>query len=104
MTICYSLGWYKEGDSSLAKGWRFQNIIISTRGTVRHNAKNLFIVDVIVGKTYYSETLLYHTQLDYISIGYYAHKWGNVGEYHNPTFGRVWGWHSHSQNGDLGVL
>jgi hypothetical protein len=22
----------------------------------------------------------------------------------NPTFGRVWGWHSHSQNGDLGVL
>jgi hypothetical protein len=23
---------------------------------------------------------------------------------HNPTFGRVWGWHSHSRNGDLGVL
>jgi hypothetical protein len=23
---------------------------------------------------------------------------------HNPTFGRVWRWHSHSQNGDLGVL
>jgi hypothetical protein len=22
----------------------------------------------------------------------------------NPTFGRVWGWHSHSRNGDLGVL
>jgi hypothetical protein len=22
----------------------------------------------------------------------------------NPTFGRVWGWHSHSQNGDLGVI
>jgi hypothetical protein len=22
----------------------------------------------------------------------------------NPTFGRVWGWRSHSQNGDLGVL
>jgi hypothetical protein len=24
--------------------------------------------------------------------------------YCNPTFGRVWGWHSHSWNGDLGVL
>ncbi len=23
---------------------------------------------------------------------------------HNPTFGRMWGWHSHSRNGDLGVL
>jgi len=23
---------------------------------------------------------------------------------HNPIFGKVWGWHSHSQNGDLGVL
>ncbi len=23
---------------------------------------------------------------------------------HKPTFGRVWGWHSHSRNGDLGVL
>jgi hypothetical protein len=22
----------------------------------------------------------------------------------NPTFGRMWGWHSHSRNGDLGVL
>jgi len=22
----------------------------------------------------------------------------------NPTFGKVWGWHSHSRNGDLGVL
>jgi hypothetical protein len=22
----------------------------------------------------------------------------------NPTFGRVWRWHSHSQNGDLGVF
>ncbi len=22
---------------------------------------------------------------------------------HNPTFGRMWGWHSHSWNGDLGV-
>ncbi len=24
--------------------------------------------------------------------------------YHNPTFGRVWGWHSHFRNGVLGVL
>jgi hypothetical protein len=23
---------------------------------------------------------------------------------HNPTFGGVWGWHSHPQNGDLGVI
>jgi hypothetical protein len=22
----------------------------------------------------------------------------------NPTFGRVWGWHSHFRNGDLGVF
>jgi hypothetical protein len=28
----------------------------------------------------------------------------NLFQCHNPTFGRVWGWHSHSQNGDLGVL
>jgi hypothetical protein len=37
-------------------------------------------------------------------------KWQRMGVCHikwccrNPTFGRVWGWHSHSQNGDLGVL
>jgi hypothetical protein len=24
--------------------------------------------------------------------------------YRNPTFGRVWRWHSHFRNGDLGVL
>ncbi len=24
--------------------------------------------------------------------------------YHNPTFGRMWRWHLHSRNGDLGVL
>jgi hypothetical protein len=28
----------------------------------------------------------------------------NEENYRNPTFGRVWGWHSHSQNGNLGVL
>jgi hypothetical protein len=27
----------------------------------------------------------------------------NYGLCCNPTFGRVWGWHSHSQNGDLGI-
>jgi hypothetical protein len=28
----------------------------------------------------------------------------NVKKCRNPTFGRVWRWHLHSQNGDLGVL
>jgi hypothetical protein len=36
---------------------------------------------------------------------FYSFVWGEGEEdCHNPTFGRVWGWYSHSRNGELGVL
>ncbi len=66
--------WYKKGDSSLARGRRFQSTIISTRGIARHNVGLLFIVYVIVGKTYYSKMLLYCTKVDYVGIGSYVHR------------------------------
>jgi len=50
--------WYKKGNSSLAKTWQLQNIIISTRGIAGHNVGLLFTVYVIVGNTCYSNMLV----------------------------------------------
>jgi hypothetical protein len=67
-------GWWKKGDSSLAKGWQFQRVVISARGTMGHYARLLFTIYVIIGKTCYLEMLLYCTQLDYANIGSYVHR------------------------------
>jgi hypothetical protein len=39
-----------------------------------------------------------------LSIEFYVIIPSKDTQYRNPTFGRVWGWHSHYRNGDLGVL
>jgi len=38
------------------------------------NVGLLFIIYVTIGKTCYSKTLLYCTQLDYVGIGTYVHR------------------------------
>jgi hypothetical protein len=40
----------------------------------------------------------------YVNVGVDVDLWRFLSDLSQPHFEGMWGWHSHSQNGDLGVF